>query len=168
MQGTQIWSLIREDPACLGAPLPMCHNHWAFALEPGSCNSWSLHIREPVLHNKRSQCNEKPTHCNWRAAPLLLQTEKSPSSNEDPAQPRTNQWIKSYFKKTKVLAGLIFSEGGGRKPAPCLFKVLVVAGVPWLTLLHSKPCLHVPLSYSILCASNLPLFLSHKETCGWT
>ena len=41
MQGTWVWSLVREDPSCRGATKPMCHNYWACALEPASHNCWS-------------------------------------------------------------------------------------------------------------------------------
>ena len=29
MQGTQVWSLIQEDPPCRGTAKPVCHNYWA-------------------------------------------------------------------------------------------------------------------------------------------
>ena len=32
---------------------------------------------EPVLHNKRSNCNEKAAHHNWRVAPLSATREKT-------------------------------------------------------------------------------------------
>ena len=40
---------------------------WACALVPMSCNCWSPHTLEPVLSNRRSHCNEKPSHHNQRA-----------------------------------------------------------------------------------------------------
>ena len=71
MQGTQVPALVREDPTCHGATKPMCHNYWACTLEPANHNYWArvlqllkpVHL-EPVLHNKRSHRNEKPTHRN--------------------------------------------------------------------------------------------------------
>ena len=51
MQGTQVWSLMGEDSICPRAIKPMCHTYWARALQP-------------VLCNKRSYRNEKPTHLN--------------------------------------------------------------------------------------------------------
>ena len=57
--------------------------------------AWELQLLkprklEPMLGNRRSHCNEKPAHHNWRvASPTLLQLEKkSPNSNKDPAQPK--------------------------------------------------------------------------------
>ena len=88
MQGTRVWSLVQEDPTCRGATEPVCHNYWACALEPASHNYWAHAPRahmpqllsprsrahtpqllkptclKPVLCNKRSHCNEKPTHRN--------------------------------------------------------------------------------------------------------
>ena len=71
MQGTQVWSLIQEDPTCLRATKPVRHNYWACALEPASHNYWARvpqllkPVRlEPVLRNKRSHHNEKPVHRN--------------------------------------------------------------------------------------------------------
>ena len=84
MQGTQIWSLVWEDPTCRRAAKPVHHNNWACYLEPTSHNYWASMLQllkpallEPVLHNKRSHCNEKPTHRNEELAPLAA-TRESP------------------------------------------------------------------------------------------
>ena len=50
-QGTQIWSLGGEDPTCRRATKSMGLNSWACTLEP-------------VLHNERSQWNEKSVTLN--------------------------------------------------------------------------------------------------------
>ena len=57
MQGTWVWALVQEDLTCCGATKPVCHNYWTRMpqlLKPACL--------EPVLCNKRSHCNEKPTH----------------------------------------------------------------------------------------------------------
>ena len=62
MQGTRIPSLVQEDPTCREAtkPTPIEHyNYWAHV--PQVLKAACL---EQKLHNKRSQCNEKPTHHN--------------------------------------------------------------------------------------------------------
>ena len=71
MQGTWVRALVQEDPTCRGATKPMRHNYWACTLEPVSHNYWARvpqllkSVRlEPMLHNKRSQRNEKPVHHN--------------------------------------------------------------------------------------------------------
>ena len=46
---------------------------------------------EPVLCNKRSHRDTKPSHCNWR---------KPMGSNEDPVQPKTNEQ-NTVLKKKK-------------------------------------------------------------------
>ena len=38
MQGTQVRSLVQEDPTCCGATKPVHHNYWACTLEPMSHN----------------------------------------------------------------------------------------------------------------------------------
>ena len=71
MQGTQVRALVRENPTCRGATKPAHHNYWSWAVEPMSHNYWA-HVPqllkparlEPVLCNKRSHGNEKPTHRN--------------------------------------------------------------------------------------------------------
>ena len=71
VQGTRVQALVREDPTCRGTAKPVHHNYWACALEPASHNYWARvpqllkPVRlEPVLCNKRSHRNEKPTHRN--------------------------------------------------------------------------------------------------------
>ena len=71
MQGTRVRSLVQEDPTCCGATKPTCHNYWACALEPVSHNFWACVPQllkparlEPMLRNKRSHRNEKPSHHN--------------------------------------------------------------------------------------------------------
>ena len=62
MEGTQLQSLLQEDPMCCRATEPMSHNDWACALEPMRCS-------------KRRHHSEKPVHCNQRSphSPLLEQ-----------------------------------------------------------------------------------------------
>ena len=63
MQGTWVQPLDQEDSPGLGAIKPMGHNYWASAL--GACMPQRLKpsCLEPLLHNKRSHHNEKPSHC---------------------------------------------------------------------------------------------------------
>ena len=66
VQEIQIRPLIREDPTCLRSTELMHHSYWAHRLQllkPASL--------EPVLPSKRSHRDEKPVHCNERAAPAL-------------------------------------------------------------------------------------------------
>ena len=52
MQGTQVWCLVLKDPTCHEALKLLHHNYWS------PCT------QDPMLHNKRSHCSEKPMHCN--------------------------------------------------------------------------------------------------------
>ena len=86
MQGTQVRSLIWEDPTCQGAAEPVSYNCLACALESGVPQLLSLQLES-------SPC------------PLLL--EKSPlESNKDPAQPKINE-CKSRIEQNKILVMLV-------------------------------------------------------------
>ena len=89
MQGTRVQALVREDPTCWGATKPMHYNYWACALEPARHNYWARKTQllkptrlEPLIHSKRSHCNEKPAQRNLG---------KPTRSNEDPMQPKINK-----------------------------------------------------------------------------
>ena len=71
MRGTRVRALVREDPTCHRATKPVRHNYWACTLELTCHNYWACMPQllkpmclEPVLCNKRSHCNEKPTQRN--------------------------------------------------------------------------------------------------------
>ena len=51
---------------------------------------------KPVLHNKRSHRNEKPTHRNEEQPPLAA-TRESPCA--DPTQPKTNKQTNKQINK---------------------------------------------------------------------
>ena len=77
MQGTWVQALVWEDPTCRGATKPvrlqllsLCSR----AREPQLLKPAHL---EPVLHNKRNHCNEKPAHRNEQQPPLAA-TRESP------------------------------------------------------------------------------------------
>ena len=84
MQKTPVRSLIQEDPTCFGVTQPGCHNYWTCALEPRSHSYWThvlqlLHFEHPraVLRSKRSQQDEKATHCDQRVALGAMKTQHS-------------------------------------------------------------------------------------------
>ena len=100
MQGTRVGALVQEDPTCHRAAKPVRHNCWACALEPASHNYWAhvpqllkLACLEPVLHNKRSHCNEKPLHHGKEWPPLTATREKPTRRSKDPTQPKINKLI---------------------------------------------------------------------------
>ena len=68
MQGTQVRALVREDPTCRGATkarVPQLLSLRSRAHKPQLLKPACL---EPVLHNKRSHRNEKPTDHNKEKA----------------------------------------------------------------------------------------------------
>ena len=74
---------------CCGATKPMHHNYWSpRTLEPGLCK-------------RRSHCDEKPTHINYRAVPAHRNQRKLVHSNEDPAQLKIHKLVKLKKKTTK-------------------------------------------------------------------
>ena len=106
MQATQVRSLVQEDPICHGATKPMRHNYWDCSLEPASHNYWARVPQllkpaclEPVLRNRRSQRNEKPTHCNEEWPPLAA-TRESPTQQQRPNTAK-NKYINKNLKKKK-------------------------------------------------------------------
>ena len=78
MQETRVQSLSRGDPTCDGAAKPAHHHCWACALEP-------------VLCTKNSRHHEKPTHRNWRVAPICCNQRK-------PSQQRRHRTAKNKKK----------------------------------------------------------------------
>ena len=70
MQGAWVQALVLEDPTCRRATKPVRHNYWdrmPQLLKPACL--------EPMLHNKRSHCNEKPVHLNEEEPPLTAARE---------------------------------------------------------------------------------------------
>lgn len=51
----------REDSTCHRVLKPISHNYLAHSLETKAASTDPMHL-EPVVHSKRSQSNEKPTH----------------------------------------------------------------------------------------------------------
>ena len=66
MQGTQVQFLVQEDSTCFRATKPVPHSYGACSLEP-------------LLHNERSYCSEKPPHRTGRSPPPAT-TRESPGA----------------------------------------------------------------------------------------
>ena len=96
MQETWVRSLVLEDPTCSGGTKPLCHNHWACALEPGTGNYWShmTQLLKPVHHRAlpfsavRSHHNEKASHCDEKAAPTYCNYRKVCSATKNQNSPK--------------------------------------------------------------------------------
>ena len=78
MQGTQVQSLVWEDSTCPRATKPMCHNYWYHALEPKSCNYWSLSAYS-LCSTVRETTATRNSSTATKSSPHSLQEEKSPS-----------------------------------------------------------------------------------------
>ena len=106
------WSLLRKNlkelrqfagpPRCLSGKESVCQckrlefDPWSGKI-PRAMEQLSpcATTTEPGLHN----CGENPGTA-MKSGPYSPQLEKSPHSNRDPAQPKINETIKMYFKKT--------------------------------------------------------------------
>ena len=88
MQGTWVRSLVPEGPTCWGAAKPSGHNYWACVLQllKPAC-------LEPALHNKRSRCDEKPMHRDWRVAPARHNWRQVCMQQWRPSAAKTNKQI---------------------------------------------------------------------------
>ena len=85
VQGTWVWSLIREDPTCRGAAKPERHNYWACALEPASHN-YGAHV--PQLLKPAGSSARVPQLLSPRAAT----TEARAPRAHAPQQEKPLQW----------------------------------------------------------------------------
>ena len=80
MQETWVLSLLQEDSICCGAPKPMLHNYWAYALEPtvqfSSVIQSCLTLFDPVdsstpgfpVHHQLPELAQT----QWKSLPLLF------------------------------------------------------------------------------------------------
>ena len=84
-------SLVQQDPTCLGATKPGCHNYWAPVLGSGSCTHWAhtLQLRKLACPKVHGLQQEEPQPWEVRAlqlesGPYLSQPQRSPPSSEVP------------------------------------------------------------------------------------
>ena len=85
MQETWVQSLVWEGPTCHETGKLVHHIYWACA-------------SEPMLSNKREATTVRSPHTTTSSLPLTKNLRKSPCSNEDPAYPQINKWIKLFLK----------------------------------------------------------------------
>ena len=86
VQGTRIDPWSGKIPHALEWQVPELLSLWAETTEPMSRNHWNLHL-QPVLCSRRSHCNGKPIHCNWR---------QPSQSSKDPVQPKIIKYISDW------------------------------------------------------------------------
>ena len=96
MQGTRVWSLVREDPTCRGATKPAHHNYWACALQllkPAHSRARVPQLLkpmrlEPMLHKKRSHST------TTRSSPHSPQLEKALAQQRRPNAAKKKKKLK--------------------------------------------------------------------------
>ena len=88
MQGTRVWTLVREDPTCYRATKPMSCNYWACTLEPKKHNYWA---RVPQL--LKPACPE-PCYATRKATAMrsMHTTMKSSSRSLQLEKAHVQQW----------------------------------------------------------------------------
>ena len=90
VQGTQVWSLVQEDPTCHKAAKPMCHNHWTSMLQ----------LLKHTCPRACAPQHEKPPKWEVTARDHPTVTREIPRSNET----QSNQkFLKNYFKEKPIL-----------------------------------------------------------------
>ena len=82
-QETQVGSLIWDDPTCLSATKPVCHNYRTCALEPRNCDYWT-HVQQllnPMCLEPGSTAKEatamRSQHIVKKSSPCSLHLEKA-------------------------------------------------------------------------------------------
>ena len=103
MQGTQVRSLVWEDPTCRGATKPVHRNYWACALEPTSHNYWAhvLQLLKPRTPRARAPQQEKPPQ--WEARAPQRRVAPARCNSRKPAQRQRPNTAKEK-KKIQIMA----------------------------------------------------------------
>ena len=136
MQETQVRSLTREDPVCLGATKPMFHNYWACTREPGNHSYWGpgpqlLKPARSSAHAPQEKPPQSEAHTRQlETSPHSPSLEKSPHSNKDAAQSKLS---KQFFFK-KHLRGIFGLRIGVRKPFFLAFNNLILKNMQHISL----------------------------------
>ena len=112
-QGTQMLSLVQEDPTCFEATKPLHQNYWACTREPGSHNFWAHRLQlpepellEPMLCNKRKANAIRSPCTTMKSSPCLCSQRKTACSYEDSVRAK----IKNFNKNNNDNNGQIGCE----------------------------------------------------------
>ena len=105
MQDSGVRSLVQEDPTCSGiSPCaittePVLWSPGGAVTEPTHCHYWCPSAIEPVLHNKRSNCNRNlcPT------TKISHNSRKLEHSIKDPVQPKPNLRESMFWECSSIL-----------------------------------------------------------------
>ena len=97
-----------EDPIHFGATKPLCHNHWACALEPGNHNYWAHEpqLKKPMCPRACAKQHEKPLQREASAPQLQMRPRYRQLDWKACAATKTQPSQKSInksFKKTTTI-----------------------------------------------------------------
>ena len=129
MQETRVWSLVWKDLTCLRVAEPICHNHWACALEPGNHSYWA-HVQRllksmcPRAHAPEEKQTARSLHTVPAEQSLLATLETSlqqhrPRTAKNKAK-RTNHAVDAtlrFGEKILIKGTQHFSTGRGAHPS---------------------------------------------------
>ena len=102
MQGTQVQSLVREDPTRHGATKPMRHNYWACALQPVSHNYWSPRATTTEACAPRARTLQQREATAMRSpCTAMKSSSRSPQLEKACAQQRPNAAKNKLINKLK-------------------------------------------------------------------
>ena len=87
MQGTRVWTLVREDPTCCGATKPVRHNYWACVWEPASHNYWSPRAYSPCSATREATAM-RSLHTTMKSSPRSPQLEKANAQQRSQKTPQ--------------------------------------------------------------------------------
>ena len=115
MKGTQVWSLVQEDPTCHGTTKPICHKHWACTVEPGSCNYWAHEPQllkptplELMLCNKRSPPTVRNLCTKTRELPVLDTARESPM--QQPRPRAVNVFLNAIIENVLTMTSILINH----------------------------------------------------------
>ena len=146
MQGTWIWSLVREESTCCGATKPMPPQLLSpCTLQPGhptACTQQFLawrgttteaHRLQPVLLQQGKPPQREARALQRRVAPTCCNERKPAQSKEDPVQPKINDLLKTKENpfSLEILNDLLRKN---RKCSWCLLLKLWTENKPLLNI----------------------------------
>ena len=95
VQGTRIWTLVWEDPTCLGAAKPVYHSYWACAPEPGN------HREKPLQWEALALQEEWPLLTVTRENPFVtIKTQCSHLKKKKKSSSSRAEWKSIPAKET--------------------------------------------------------------------
>ena len=111
MQGTQVRSLVQEDPTCLGATKPVNHSYWARDLESTRWNNWHPCTYSSCYATRKATTMRSLSTATTEQLPLAATRESLCTATK-------TQRSQKLKKKESYLIGIRDSEI--KAPEPCV------------------------------------------------